>query len=81
MMAPINTAMQQDTSPRPAPAELRATLPGSRMTDPVELTRPSGRSSMLWVVVGILLIVGVALVIVLLRWLQAGAAGFMLFTH
>lgn len=81
VMTPFSAAMQEDTSPRPAPAELRATLPGSRMTDPVELTRPGERRSMLWVIVGILLVVGVALVIILLRWLQAGAAGFMLFAH
>lgn len=63
----------------PQPADLRATLPGSRMTEPPSnaLTR-DGRSR-LWIVIAALLIVMLVAVVILLRWLEAGQAGFMLF--
>lgn len=57
-----------------AQADLRAALPGSRMTEPpVAETRE--RHSLLWVVIAVLLIIMVIAVIVLLRGLEAGAAG------
>lgn len=79
---------QMDLTPRPgslggaptaAPqrSELRATLPGSRLTEPPSReTRP--RPSGTWIAIAILLIVLLVAVVVLLRWLEAGAAGFML---
>ena len=80
---------QMDLTPRPgSPAgvpagasqrsEVRATLPGSRLTEPP--TRETrGRPSGTWIAIAILLIVLLVAVVVLLRWLEAGAAGFILF--
>ena len=51
-------------------ADLRATLPGSRMTDPPDTPPHQERSSRLWVVIAFLLIVMLFAAIALLRYLQ-----------
>ncbi|HZC06853.1 MAG TPA: serine/threonine-protein kinase [Ktedonobacterales bacterium] len=66
-------------SPQAQPADLRATLPGSRMTEPPSGAQITERRSRLWIVVAALLIVMLIAVVILLRWLEAGPAGFMLF--
>lgn len=67
------------STPHAQRADLRATLPGSRMTEPPPVTELRERRSFLWVIIAILLIILVIAVVILLRWLEAGAAGFMLF--
>ena len=51
-------------------ADLRATLPGSRLTDPPDPPLHQERSSRLWVVIALLLIVMLFAMIALLRYLQ-----------
>jgi hypothetical protein len=63
--------------PQPQRADLRATLPGSRMTEPPHATRQRERRSRLWIVIAALLIIMLIAVVVLLRWLEAGSAGFL----
>ncbi|HET9109980.1 MAG TPA: serine/threonine-protein kinase [Ktedonobacterales bacterium] len=63
----------------PQPADLRATLPGSRMTEPPSEALIRDGRSRLWIVIAALLIVMLVAVVILLRWLEAGQAGFMLF--
>ena len=67
------------TQPPAQRADLRAALPGSRLTEPPTTRQPRERRSLLWIVIAALLIVMLVAVIVLLRWLEAGAAGFLLF--
>jgi serine/threonine protein kinase len=67
------------TQPPAQRADLRAALPGSRLTEPPTTHQPRERRSLLWIVIAALLIVMLIAVIVLLRWLEAGAAGFLLF--
>jgi hypothetical protein len=64
-------------SPQPQRADLRATLPGSRMTEPPHATFQRERRSRLWIVIAALLIIMLIAVVVLLRWLEAGSAGFL----
>ena len=54
----------------PDAAALRATLPGSRMTDPPYPPPQPERSSRLWIVIAILLIIMLFAAIALLRYLQ-----------
>ncbi len=82
-MAPTRAAPPRPaaraTQPPAQRADLRATLPGSRLTEPPTTRQPRERRSLLWIVIAALLIVMLIAVIVLLRWLEAGAAGFLLF--
>lgn len=48
----------------------RSTLPGSRMTDPPDAPVQRDRSSRLWIVIAVLLIVMLFATIALLRYLQ-----------
>lgn len=57
----------------------RAPLPGVRGTEPPQPPLARERSSQLWIVIVALLIVLLIAVVVLLRWLEAGPAGFSLF--
>lgn len=75
-------AMYQQTPAAPLPqqrSELRATLPGSRLTEPPAENTTHVRSSRLWIVIAALLIILLVAVVVLLRWLEAGPAAFTLF--
>jgi serine/threonine-protein kinase len=73
------TPTPSETPPQAQRADLRATLPGSRMTEPPPVAQPRERRSRLWIIIALLLIVMLIAVVVLLRWLEAGSAGFMLF--
>ncbi len=61
-------------APRAQQAEVRATLPGSRMTEPPPAVESRERRSLFWVVIALLLIMLVIAVIVLLRGLESGSA-------
>ena len=61
----------------PDAADLRATLPGSRMTDPPDTPPQQERSSRLWVVIAFLLIVMLFAAIALLRYLQIAQGGIL----
>jgi len=76
------TAMYSQAPAAPMPqqrSELRATLPGSRLTEPPAESVTHVRSSRLWIVIAALLIILLVAVVVLLRWLEAGPAAFTLF--
>lgn len=64
----------RSVGPHAQQAEVRATLPGSRMTEPPPTVEARERRSLFWVVIALLLIMLVIAVIVLLRWLEAGTA-------
>jgi hypothetical protein len=66
--------MAADAPAQVEQADLRAALPGSRMTAP-PVAEPRERHSLLWVVIAVLLIIMVIAVIVLLRGLETGPAG------
>ena len=77
--APPQSVVSADILPQPQPADVRATLPGSRMTEPPSAVQIRDGRSRLWIVIAALLIVMLIAVVILLRWLEAGQAGFMLF--
>jgi hypothetical protein len=74
-MAPMGgygAAMTAEAPARTQPADLRATLPGSRMSEPpVRGETLRERRSWLWLVIALLLIIMIIAVIVLLRGLEA----------
>ncbi len=78
-MTPVASASGERNALGAAPHtqqdDVRATLPGSRMTEPPSITQSGERRSLFWAVIAVLLIVLVIAVIVLMRWLEAGAAG------
>jgi hypothetical protein len=71
--------MSLEASPQAQRADLRAALPGSRMTEPPTSAGPRERRSYLWVVIAALLIILLVAVVVLLRWLESGTTGSLLF--
>ncbi len=76
-MAPMGgygAAMTAEAPAQTQPADLRATLPGSRMTEPPARNEtPRERRSWLWLVIALLLIIMIIAVIVLLRGLESPA--------
>lgn len=78
-MAPMGgygTAMTAEAPARTQPADLRATLPGSRMSEPPARNEtPRERRTWLWLVIALLLIIMIIAVIVLLRGLETPPAG------
>ena len=71
-MAPsLTTARTSDAT------DLRATLPGSRLTDPPDTPPHQERASRLWVVIAFLLIVMLVAAIALLRYLQMAQGGIL----
>ncbi|HEX8729703.1 MAG TPA: serine/threonine-protein kinase [Ktedonobacterales bacterium] len=77
-MTPTAAFSQAPAAPQQQRSELRATLPGSRLSEPPAKGEPRVRSSRLWIVIGVLLIILLVAVVVLLRWLEAGSAAFTL---
>jgi serine/threonine-protein kinase len=78
-MTPPAAFSQTPAAPQQQRSELRATLPGSRLTEPPAGGEMRARSSRLWIVIAVLLIILLVAVVVLLRWLEAGSAAFTLF--
>jgi hypothetical protein len=72
-------AVMTAPSPQAQPADVRASLPGLRMTEPPAPAHSRERNSLLWITIAVLLLIMLVAVIVLLRWLQSGATGFLLF--
>ncbi len=77
-ITPFQAAQMATMSPPQAQrADLRATLPGSHMTEPPSVAEARERRSRLWIVIAILLIVMLIAVAILLRWLEAGSVGLI----